>query len=61
MLEADHLLEDDDLVLGAKTLPWEALSAEVEAEVTRQRGRETVIVALGYGKRLACVKAQRHI
>lgn len=59
MREADHLLEDDDLDLEAKALPWEALAAEVEADVTGQTIRKTMNVALGYGKRLACVKGHQ--
>lgn len=57
--EADHLLQDDDLGLEAKALPWEAVAAEVEAEVTEQTIRKTMNVALGYGKRLACVKGHQ--
>lgn len=57
--EADHLLQDDDLGLEAKALPWETVAAEVEAEVTGQTIRKTMNVALGYGKRLACVKGHQ--
>ena len=57
--EADHLLEDDDLDLEAKALPWETLAAEVEAEVPGQTIRKTIKVALCYGKRLACVKGHQ--
>lgn len=57
--EVDHLLQDDDLGLEAKVLPWEALAAEVKAELTGQTIRKTMNVALGYGKRLACVKGHQ--
>ena len=57
--ENDHLLEDDDFGLEAKALPWEALASEVEAEVTGQTIRKTMNVALGHGKRLACMKGHQ--
>ena len=57
--EADHRLEDDDLDLEAKALPWEGLAAEVEAKVTGQTIRKTINVVLGYGKRLVCMKGHK--
>ncbi len=54
--EADHLLEDDNLGLEARALQLETLAAEVEAEVTGQKICKTMNVALGYGKRLVCMK-----
>ncbi len=57
--EADHLLQDDNLGLEAKALPWEAVTAEVEIEVTRQTICKTMNVALGYGKCLAYVKGHQ--
>lgn len=57
--EADHQLKDNDLGLDAKALPWQALAAEVEAEVTGQTIRKTMNVGVGYGKRLACMKGHQ--
>ncbi len=57
--KADHILEDDNLGLEAKTLPLQVLAAEVRAEVTRQTIRKKMNVAHGYVKRLACMKGHK--
>ena len=51
VLEVDHLLEDDNLGLEAKALPWEALAAEVKADVMGQIIGKTMNIALCYCKR----------
>lgn len=57
--ELDHLLQNDSLGLEAKVLPWESLAAKVEAEVSENTIRKTIKDALGYGKRLVCVKGHQ--
>ena len=57
--EVDHLSEDDSLGLEAKALPWESFAAEVGVEISGNAIRDTMKAALGYGKRLACVKGHQ--
>lgn len=49
--EANHLLQDDSLDLESKALLWESIASEIGEEVSRNMIRNTMRVALDYGKR----------
>ena len=51
-----HLWDVDLLGREVKTLPWKLLVAKVELEISRNAICDIIKEALGYGKRLTCVK-----
>ena len=56
MREADHILQDDDLMLKGKHYTWDQIALEVNAEVVGRTMHRILQAALDYEKCLVCVK-----
>lgn len=54
--ETDHLLEERELDIEAKAMPWGAITWTLDLDILAQTLRQTIKEAIGYSKNLSALK-----